>query len=166
MILRLALVASLTLFSCGYHLVGHGTETVIPEGVSTATLETLPGVNVRNLLEELKYLWRQKSDLPALSSEKVNPEQVTLRIEGSKIVFTASAFDASGLAIQYRLSISAALNMYQHNSLIWSSGDVIESADIFEGADPSVTEAERERYTEQLNKEWAKDVLSRLRSGF
>jgi len=152
--------------SCGYHLVGHGTMTVIPEGVTTASLEAMQGGNAKNLLTELQYQWQQKTDLPALVKEKVGAEHVTLRIENASASFAPAAFDASGLAIQYRVRISAVLNMYQHDELIWGSGAVLESADIFEASDPSFTEAERTRLTEQLNQEWAKDALTRLRSGF
>jgi len=166
MIFRLLLAATLMLTSCGYHLVGHGTMTVIPEGVTTASLETMETGNAKILLSELQYLWQKKNNLPALSDQKTGAEHVTLRIENVTVSFVPAAFDASGLAIQYRLNISGVLNMYQQDALIWGSGVVMESADIFEGSDPSATEAERSRQTEQLNQEWAKDALSRLRSGF
>jgi len=166
MMYKLLFIASLMLTSCGYHLVGHGTATVIPEGVITATLEANQNGVDRNLLAELKYQWQQKDNLPTLADEGMGEEHITLRIEKVKVSFTPAAFDASGLAIQYRLSIGGMLSMYQQDTLIWGSGEILESADIFEGSDPSVTEAERNKWTEQLTQEWAKDALSRLRSGF
>ncbi len=165
MILRILLVVSLLLPSCGYHLVGQGKATVIPEGVSSASLQASSEPEAKQLLPELIFLWKAKASLPRLEEQATEPH-VTLRIEQAETVLTPTAFDASGLAIQYRLQVSALLNMYQQNKLIWQSGILTVYADVFGGTNPTVIEAERERLTEKLRQQWAKEALARLQSGF
>ena len=165
--MRLALAFCLMLLSgCGYHLVGQGESNVIPEGVHTANLTTNAGVQGKLLLAELHQLWTQNTSLPALS--KKDP-QVMLRIEGANNTFIPIAYDASGLAIQYKLSVSGILNMYKDDTLIWSSSIIVVDATVFGDAssnNPSVVEAERQTLQEQLYLQWAQDALARLQSGF
>ncbi len=166
--LYLALVLILT--SCGYHLVGQGESAVIPEGVTSASLEAAPNALGKTLLADLRVQWLQRESLPSLESGG-GQHHVVLRIENPSEAFTPVSFDASGLAIQYRLSVSGSLNMYQNNSLIWQSGAVSASADIFGDAsaltnNPASIEAEREALKEQMYQQWAQDALARLQSGF
>jgi len=166
--LAFTLIVSLLLTSCGYHLVGQGDgkSRVIPDAVTTAALQSVAGKYGKVLLAELRTLWKQHDSFPTLQVSEDNEHHVILRIEGAKTRLTPVAFSAAGLAIQYRLTVSAVLNMYQGHRQIWGSGLVLVEADVFEGNDPSVTEAERERLTEQLNEAWAKKAMARLQSGF
>ncbi len=164
------LLLALLLSSCGYHLVGQGQSHVIPHDTRTVTLQTTPSTLGKILLAELRAQWLQRESLPHLQ-EGSGKTHVTLRIENPEQAFTPVAFDASGLAIQYRLSVSGVLRMYQEHSLIWQSGLVTSSADIFGDAaalsnNPASVEAEREALEEQLHQKWAQDVLARLQSGF
>ncbi|MDQ7004845.1 MAG: hypothetical protein Q9N67_08010 [Ghiorsea sp.] len=170
--LILYLVVTLMLTSCGYHLVGQGKSNVIPEGVESASLTSQGAQQDKALLAELRQAWMQRDALPSLNVEAAEAQKhVSLRIEGASEAFTPVAFDASGLAIQYRLSVSGILQMYQDSKLIWGSGQVVSSADIFGDAaaltnNPASIEAEREALIEQLRKQWAQDALARLQSGF
>lgn len=166
--LYLAFVLMLT--SCGYHLVGQGKSNVIPSDVTSANLQAQASALGKILLGELRQQWLQRDTLPALQDGS-GVTHVTLRIESPSEAFTPVAFNALGLAIQYRLSVSGVLNMYRDNSLIWRSGSVSSSADIFGDAsaltnNPASIEAEREALVEQLRKQWAQDALARLQSGF
>ena len=168
--LPLYLALALMLTSCGYHLVGQGKSNVIPQKVTTANLQAPPSTLGKILLGELRQQWLQRDALPTLQRGS-GATYVTLRIESPNEAFTPVAFNASGLAIQYRLSVSGVLNMYRENSLIWRSGSVSSSADIFGDAaaltnNPASIEAERETLQEQLYQQWAKDALARLQSGF
>jgi len=152
-------------------LVGQGESTVIPAGVTTASLATNVGVKGQVLLSELRQLWLQNASLPTLQEQGSGEEHIIMRIEDASETFTPVAFNASGLAIQYRLSVLGVLNMYQDNTLVWSSGAVSSSADIFGDAtalanSPTSIEAERETLTEQLRQKWAQSALARLLSGF
>ncbi len=166
MILRLSLLISLLLSACGYHLVGQGKSTVIPEGVSSATLVASSGSEAGALFPELIFLWQRNQALPQLTADQTAENHVTLRIEQAGTEFIPIAYDANGLASHYRLQISGRLNMYQHSGLIWQSGVISVHANVFGDSNPSVIEAERERLTEQLRQRWAKEALNRLLSGF
>jgi len=155
------------LTSCGYHLVGQGDGSVFPQEVNTATLQSNASLTGKAIAAELNFIWQQRTSLPTLEArDSGNKEHAVVRIEQENIVFTPVGFDASGLAMQYRLQLSAILKMYQQDALIWQSGSIMVYADVFGASDPSVTEAERERLTEQLYKTWAKEALARLQSGF
>ncbi len=173
--MRLALVLSLLLSACGYHLVGQGKSAVIPQGTTSATLLSDGSRLGKILLGELQQQWLQKASLPSLHdknpSQNLDTRHVTLRIESPNETFIPVAFDGSGLAIQYRLSVTGVLNMYQENTLIWRSGVISSNADIFGDAsalanNPTAIEAERETLVEQLRKQWAQEALARLQSGF
>lgn len=166
MMLRLLLGVSLLLTSCGYHLIGQGTSSVIPSGVSSASLEQNSGEHGKQLLVELQYLWKNDDSLPTLQPPESEQEHIVFRIEQASNTFSAMGFDASGLAIQYRVQISGVLSMYQKDTLMWQSGVILSNADIYIGADPSIAEAERERLTGQLEQQWAQDAFARLKSGF
>jgi len=167
----LCLCLSLSLNACGYHLVGQGKSSVIPNSVTSANLTTNAGMKGKVLLSELRQRWLQNSSLPTLDEEDSGKNHIIIRIENASETFTPVAFDSSGLAIQYRLSVLGMLNMYQENTLIWSSGIVSSSADIFGDAsalanNPTSIEAEKETLVEQLREKWAQDSLARLLSGF
>lgn len=164
--LTLYLAVILMLTSCGYHLVGQGESAYIPKGVVSANLQSTERADTQPLLAALTQAWEGNTYLPSLQDESFGQESVVLRIEKQNITFNPTGFDASGLAIQYRLNISAVLNMYQEHQLIWQSGTVAVFADVFEGSDSSVIEAERVRLTEQLQHQWAQQALARLQSGF
>jgi outer membrane lipopolysaccharide assembly protein LptE/RlpB len=174
--LRLLFVVCALLTSCGYHLVGQGSSTVIPDDVISANLSAVHSPSADSsqasdkfsqpLLAELTSLWENNEYLPSLRPERVSRDHVTVRVEQADNQFAPVAFDAAGLAIQYRMQVSAVLKLYQENTMIWQSGVVLVHTDVFGGSDPSVIEAERERLTEQLEQEWAKNTMSRLTSGF
>jgi len=156
----------LLLSSCGYHLVGQGDSSVIPDGVQSAWLETGSSAQEQALRLELAALWQENEHLPVLDDVKPSKTHITVRLEQVREVFSPIGFDASGLAVQYRLSISATLRIYQNNSLIWQAHSILVSADVFAGDDPSVIESERARLTKQLQTSWARAALARLQSGF
>ncbi len=172
--MRLVVALGLLLGACGYHLVGQGGSVVIPDDVTSASLTTNAGKDGKVLLAELQQLWLQRNHLPPLRKSEDgpgDPHHVILRIEQAKTAFVPVAFDASGLAIQYQLRVSAVLQMYRQDTLIWSSGVVSSSADIFGDAtalanNPASIEAEKETLSEQLYRKWAREALARLQSGF
>ncbi|MDQ6979849.1 MAG: hypothetical protein Q9M46_00060 [Ghiorsea sp.] len=164
--LSLYFALALILTSCGYHLVGQGESNVIPSEVQTAWLESGKSAKGQALRMELEVLWQGNKHLPSLDHVKPNKTHVTVRIEQVSENFIPIGFDAAGLAVQYRLSISATLRMYQESSLIWQANNILVSADVFAGDDPSVIESERARLTKQLQTSWARAALARLQSGF
>ena len=164
--LTCTLLLGLCLSSCGYHLVGQGNSSVIPSGVQSAWLEAGASPKAQALRLELAALWQENKHLPVLDDVKPSKTHITVRLEQVQETFSPIGFDASGLAVQYRLSIAATLRMYQENSLIWQARGILVSADVFAGDDPSVIESERTRLTKQLQTSWARAALARLQSGF
>ncbi len=167
--LKAWLGVALLLTSCGYHLVGQGDGSVIPKDVTSARLTTNAGEQGKILLAELQQLWTQYDSLPPLENDTITEETVVLRIEQVAQTFSPITFDAAGLALQYQLSVSGVLNLYQQDGLLWSSGVVSVRGQVFGEAgsnNPSTIEAERETLAEQLHKQWAQDAMARLQSGF
>lgn len=160
------LTLSLLMTSCGYHLVGQGAATVIPSEVLTAHLSSQAGVEYQALLKQLKISWGQRKNLPVLQDTTSLVNHITLRIEQATESFVPVTFDAAGLAIQYRLQVRAVLNMYQEHDLLWGSGAVMVSGDVFGDVNPSAIEAERAELLENLRQQWAKEAMNRLQSGF
>jgi hypothetical protein len=134
--------------------------------VQSAWLEAGASPKAQALRLELAALWQENKHLPVLDDVKPSNKHITVRLEQAQEIFSPIGFDASGLAVQYRLSISATLRMYQENSLIWQAHGILVSADVFAGDDPSVIESERTRLTKQLQTSWARAALARLQSGF
>jgi len=164
--LLVSLYLSLYLNACGYHLVGQGKSLVMPASVVSASLESTSNQEGKPLLRELRILWEKNEYLPPLQDEEFSQKHVVMRVEQSSQSFHAIAFDASGIALQYRLQLSASLNMYQEGNLIWQSGLVSVAANMYEASDPSVVEAEKTKLTAQLQQQWANQVMASLQSGF
>ncbi len=161
------LAIALLLGGCGYHLVGQGKATVIPEGVRTASLEAEQSAVAGRLLLAFKALWQGNTHLPPLRDEAADDAaHVTVRIEQASETFSPIGFDAAGLAVQYRLSMRGALRMYRQDALIWQAESIAVSADVFVGSNPSVIESERARLREQLEDDWARQAMARMQSGF
>jgi len=164
--LLLSLCLSLAFNACGYHLVGQGKSLMIPSNVVSASLTSASNQEGKPLLRELRILWEQNAYLPPLQDEEFSQKHVVMRVEQSSQSFHAIAFDASGIALQYRLQLSASLNMYQESNLIWQSGLISVSADMYEATDPSVVEAEKTKLLIQLQQQWANQAMASLQSGF
>ena len=164
---HLLLGLSLLFASCGYHLAGQGDFSVIPEDVQSVALEAGATQLDKQVKSEMVRVWSQGS-LPALYDEPpLNSEQhVVIRIEQLGYAMRPVAYNSSGLAIQHNLELSGQLYMYRNSERIWQSGRLSEGSDIFGGGDPSVTEAERERLSDQLQQRWVKRAIKSLKSGF
>ncbi|MDQ6988601.1 MAG: hypothetical protein Q9M19_01870 [Mariprofundaceae bacterium] len=165
--LTLYLVLSMMFTACGYHLVGQGGGSVIPDTVQTAQLDTLDGLEYQALRTELQHRWSQQAHFPALQGEtEPSKQHITLRLEQVQISFVAIAFDAAGLAIQYRLQVAGVLNMYQQHALLWGTGRLSVQAEVFAADNPSAIEAERAQLLLTLRQTWANEAIKRLKSGF
>ena len=171
MIFRALFVAtSLILGSCGYHLVGHGDGAgVIPADVKTVSLQATNAV-AETLLPELKRHFSTKGDkgYELVDADKIHDAEVhvDVRLEQASEQFSPSAYDRSGVATQYRLTISGNIRIYRSGKLLWESGAISESGDVFVTGGPVGVEASRSRIQRDLRKQWATRVWSRLSSGF
>ena len=171
MTFRTLLIATLlTLTSCGYHLVGHGDGVgVIPEDVKTVSLQSNNDVG-NKLASELKRHFSNKSSdgyaLVAFDDVEDLEAHASVRLEQAAEQFVPSAYDSSGVASQYRLTISGNLRVYRSGKILWESGSIAESGDVFVAGGPAGVEASRSRIQRDLRTQWASRAWNRLSSGF
>jgi len=171
MMFRTLLIAtSLLLGSCGYHLVGHGDGAgVIPADVRTVSLQATNEV-AKTLMPGLeRHFLRQSGEsyeLVATGKTVDSERHAAIRLEQASESFVPSAFDSTGVATQYRLTISGNIRVYRGGKVIWDSGLISEAGDVFVTGGPSGVEASRSRIQRDLRKQWAGRAWSRLSSGF
>jgi len=166
----LFVATALLLTSCGYHLVGHGDSAgVIPADVKTVSLQATNAA-ANSLLPELRrrFSSRGSEEYTLVDVDKVeDPEaHAAVRLEQASEQFVPSAYDAAGEATQYRLTISGNIRIYRSGKLLWESGAISESGDVFVTGGPIGAEASRSRIQRDLRSQWATRAWSRLSSGF
>jgi len=80
--------------------------------------------------------------------------------------FNPSAYDAAGVATQYRMVYSGSLSLERGSGAIWQSGVMQRQGDVYVTGGPTSIEASRQRLLDDLREQWLQDALGRLRSGF
>jgi len=162
------LIAGLLLSSCGYHLVGQGDgRGVIPEDVLTVSLEA-KGETAEQMQLLLKRQMAGSEHYKVVASHDVADEQThaVLHIEQASESFVPSAYDQSGLATQYRMTIRGSVRLMRQGEKLWDSGVITRSDDVFVAGGPTGIESSRKRIREDLQKEWVYAVWGRINSGF
>ena len=162
----LALLLTLSLGSCGYHLVGHGDDAggAIPADVKAISIV---GNADAKLLSQLRQ--RLQSDRYAIIDARDIDDQTDhamLHINIAALSFTPSAYDASGIATQYRMVFTGSLMLVQQGKTIWQSGAISRLGDVFVAGGPTSIEASRERLLKDLHEQWLVDAVGRIHSGF
>ena len=162
----MALLLTLSLNSCGYHLVGHGDDAdgAIPADVKAISLI---GNADAQLISQLRQ--RLQSDRYAIiDANDINDKaaHAMLHINLSALSFTPSAYDAAGIATQYRMVFTGSLMLVREGKTIWQSGAISRLGDVFVAGGPTSIEASRERLLKDLHKQWLADAVGRIRSGF
>ena len=161
-------VALLLLSSCGYHLAGHGDSGgVIPEDILTLSVEANSDTG-RQMMVLLKQQLAGSDRYKVVSGKDVPDELVhaEMRIEQASESFVPSAYDQSGLATQYRMTIQANVRLFRQQEKLWESGIVTKSDNVFVAGGPTGIESSRKRIREDLQKEWSYTVWDRINSGF
>lgn len=159
----------LTLGGCGYHLAGHGDGGAIGGDVQTASIQ---GVGVSNLLQSAFQQQFSRSYSAQLTlvtpAQEIEDEHrhVQIRLEQGFETFLPSAYDSAGVANQYRLTMGANVRLYRAGELLWESGVIRESGDVYVAGGPSGIEASKSRLLRDLHQQWAMRAVQRLRSGF
>jgi len=156
----------LALSGCGYHLVGHGGDSgAIPADVQAVSLV---GNADAQLLSQLRQ--RLQSDryaiIDAADTTGEHTTHAMLHINLAPLTFTPSAFDATGIATQYRMIFSGALLLEQQGKTLWQSGPIQRQGDVFVTGGPTSIEASRQRLLSDLQQQWLSDAVGRIRSGF
>ncbi len=163
--LLLGFILALFLNACGYHLVGQGGDAgVIPEDATQVVV--MATGNSGKLLRVFRQKLVQSGDVPIVSSKDADSDAVEIRMEHVSESMSASAFDAAGIANQYRVTISGSLRVLQSGKELWASEVISVSGDVFVSGGAVAIEAHKERVSEALRDEWVQKALGRLRSGF
>jgi len=154
--------------SCGYRLVGQGGESgVIPAEVMTLSVQATNTI-ARGLAPGLKRQLARGGRYAVVSGKEPvdDATHALLRIDQASELFAPSAYDASGIATQYRMRLTAAVRIYRAGKLFWESGAIVVAGDVFVAGGPASIESSRERIRRDLQKEWVQTVMARIRSGF
>ena len=158
----LVVLLSLLVSSCGYHLAGQG-RGVVPDDVRSIAVIAI-GEQARELLPAMQRLVRDRKEDFSLAEADASDAQ--LHLEGVNETFSPIAFDASGVAVTYQLTLSGSLSLWQKGEKIWDSGAVSVNGDVFVVGDPASTEALRKRLKQDLQKQWVRNAWRALSSGF
>ena len=159
------LVGILMLSGCGYHLVGHGGGSgAIPDDVTTVTVTgNIDGEQLARLRRQLQSE-RYRLVGNAVVADQTHHAIVSVHMNAP--IFSPSAYDISGVATQYRMTITGALQVDQNGQTIWQSGPIQRQGDVFVTGGPVSIEASKQRLQQDLRKQWLNDAIGRLRSGF
>jgi len=167
--LCLSALLSVLFVSCGYHLAGHGDAGLIPAHTKQMVVVATGGDQAKLLPELKQALWRglnlelvNRNDV----RKEANNDTIEVRVEQSRESFVSSSFDASGIANQYRLTLSGMVRVLQSGKEIWASELLSKASDVFASGDAVAIEAQKARVAESLRQAWAQKIIGRLRSGF
>lgn len=152
----------LLLAACGYHLVGQGGDAGL---IETGELVHVQADNEQGkiLVRQLKVqLQRRGYTLVDSSSEA----KAQLHIQHASEKLSPTAYDASGLAVQYRLTIQADASLWRGGEEVWREAAINASGDIFASGGPSDVDAQQRTVSHQLQQSWVRECVARLQSGF
>jgi len=161
----IAAVAGL-IASCGYHFVGEGGGAV-PAGIDSVSV-----LGIGETAQPLEAGLRQefiRSDRYAVGSIEAAdqlPSHATVRIERVSSRIVPSAYDQNGLAVQYRITLSGSVSILRQGRVVWQSGTISRSGDLFVAGGPADIEASKLRIIRDLNREWVSSAWNRINSGF
>lgn len=159
------LAAVLALSGCAYHLVGHGGGSgAIPTNVTSVTITGNVGsellTQLRQQLQSDRYTLVNSGDVTDQA------HHATVSVTLATPIFTPSTYDISGVATQYRMTLTGSLQVDRDGETIWHSGPIQRQGDVFVTGGPVSIEASKQRLQKDLSNQWLSDAIGRLRSGF
>lgn len=159
---HIALGLALLLGACGYHLVGHGDgQGAIPASVKLLNIQAHgEGMNLALELKQALETEQRRVRINAAAGDA----QLQLQVQPPR--FAPSAYDANGVASQYRMNYSGSLRLLQQGKEIWQSGPITEQGEVFVSSSPASIEAGKQQLLQSLRRLWLRDAVGRLRSGF
>ncbi len=164
--MRLLWLTALLLSACGYHLVGHGDGPgAIPADVQRLAL-VARGEEGRQLLPGLRRELAADDLHISIGGRRADAADAFLIVRMQPVRFTPSAYDAAGIASQYRMLYSGSLMLERQGRTIWKSGSISEQGEVYVTGAPASIEASRQQLLRGLRKQWLRTAVGRLRSGF
>jgi len=156
----------LMLSACGYHLVGQGGDSqVLPQSADGLQLQLIASGD-HALLASTTSAFLERTGLFLVHADEANDTTLTVYLEHAQENLQATSFDASGVANQYRLTISGNIRVLYQGEERWESGQVSVQGDVFATGGVVAIEAERESLAKSLRKSWVEQVMRRMYSSF
>jgi len=157
----IALCLTLVLGACGYHLAGQGRGAV-PEDVGIVNV-TGTDPSAHGILSAWRRYVSDHARGFVVGTDHADAE---LRLGAISETFNPVSFDASGVAITYRLSRSGSISLWRKDVRIWSSGAISVQGDVYAVGGPTSIEASRARLSRDLDRQWIREAWLKLSSGF
>jgi len=157
----IVVAVALVLGACGYHLAGQGRGSV-PEDVSIVNV-TGTDASARAILPAWRRYVGDHAKGFVVGKDHADAE---LRLGAISESFNPVSYDASGVAITYRLSHSGSISLWRKNVRIWSSGTISVQGDVYAVGGPTSIEASRARLSRDLDRQWMREAWLKLSSGF
>jgi len=155
------LMLGLALGGCGYHLAGHG-RGVMPEDVQIVKVTGVKGSGHDLLPAFRRYVSDHAKDF-VVGEKGADAE---LRMSAISESFAPVTFDASGIAVSYRLSRSGSISLWRKNVRIWGSGSISVQGVVYAVGGPTSIEASKDRLRRDLDRQWIREAWMSLSSGF
>jgi len=146
---------------CGYRLAGQGRGSV-PEDVSIVKV-TGADASARSILPAWRNYVSDHAKGFVVGKDHADAE---LRLGAISESFNPVSYDASGVAITYRLSRSGSISLWRKDVRIWSSGTISVQGDVYAVGGPTSIEASRARLRRDLDRQWIREAWLKLASGF
>ncbi len=153
---------------CGYRF--QGTARGLPGGARTLAVPILQNPTLEPDLGPLlaAALRDQFARTPAIRLVRTGEAEAILRGRVLGIEADAVAFDAAGLALEYRATISVELTLTDPSGTViyWSDPGVVGSDTYRAATDPLVTEANRREALRRIAADLGRSVRDRVLAGF
>lgn len=166
---RIFWLLPLLLIGCGYHLVGSGDGGgAVPQDVTTLSLQAQGPVAADMLPLLRRRISRARTTYRLVDNNTVVAVDTHARLFLQDVTehFVPSAYDATGVAVQYQMTLTGTLQLYRKGETIWNSGPINASGSVYVSGGPASIEASRQQLEGQLQREWVRQAWGRLRSGF
>jgi len=151
--------------ACGYHWVGQNASSdAVPTDADSLYVQMLG--NDDALLARVKKALLERMDLMPKKQDEVDARTLTVWIEHAQENLQPTSFDGSGVANQYRLTISGNVRVLYQGKERWKSDVIMVQGDVFATGGAVEIEAQRERLAQSLRQSWADKVLQQMYSGF
>ncbi len=161
---RTVLVAAscltLILGACGYHLAGRGRGAV-PEDVHI--VRVTGAKTSHGLLSAFRRYVSNHADGFTVGKKGASAE---LRMGTISESFAPVTFNASGVAVSYRLSRSGSISLWRKDVRLWDSGPISAQGVVYAVGGPSSIEASKNRLRRDLDRQWIRKAWMSLSSGF
>jgi len=147
--------------ACSYHIVGQN-RGVIPESVQSVSLHASSQAALQMQPQLLRYFSERSHDYQWVEDNA----QAQMQFLTFQEIFVPIAYDISGIATSYRLTLRGSLELWHEERALWRSGNIQVQDDVFVLGGPANVDASRQRVRDELERQWMIEAWLRVSSGF